>query len=118
MLQDNIEEEKRKQFEREKRLLEKEQEEKEAKMRQMEKEKEAIEKCKASLQNEFAESMLEIVNKFEEEQEKWINSLDEPEIKVKIEKLKEQLDNLFDKLFESENIMHKINILYFRIFTY
>ena len=72
-------------------------------------EKEAIEKCKASLQNEFSESMLEIVNKFEEEEEKWINSLDEPEIKVKIENLKEQLDVLFDKLYESENIMQKIN---------
>ena len=115
MLQNNIEEEKRRQYEREKQLLEKEQEEKEAKMRQMEKEKEAIEKCKASLQNEFSESMLEIFNKFEEEQEKWINSLDEPEIKVKIENLKEQLDVLFDKLFESENIMQKINIKFLKI---
>ena len=115
MLQNNIEEEKRRQYEREKKLLEKEQEEKEEKMRQMEKEKEAIEKCKASLQNEFSESMLEIFNKFEEEQEKWINSLDEPEIKVKIENLKEQLDVLFDKLFESENIMQKINIKFLKI---
>ena len=115
MLQDNIEEEKRKQFEREKRLLEKEQEEKEAKMRQMEKEKEAIEKCKASLQNEFTESMLEIVNKFEEEEERWINSLDEPEVRVKIDNLKEQLDILFDKLFKSENIMQKINIKFLNI---
>ena len=114
-LRNNIEEERRRQFEREKQLLEKERQEREEKLRQMEKEKEAIEKCKASLDNEFTESMLEIFNKFEEEQERWINTLDEPEIKVKICNLKEELNLLFDKLFEYENIMQKINIKFLKI---
>ena len=104
-----LEEARRMEMEREKKLLEKEQEEQKEKMRQLEEERIAIEKCKESLNNEFSEGIIDIVENFNREEEKWINSLQTDEIEEKINKLKEGLGMLFGKLFEYENIMEKIN---------
>ena len=112
MLKDNIaqiEEAKRQNIEKEKQLLEKEQEEQKKKMKQMEEERLAIEKCKESLENEFTESVIEIVQHFYEEEKKWIDSIQSPEFEEKIISLKEKLNLLFEKLFEYENIIEKIN---------
>ena len=111
----NNEEMNRRELERQQQLLKKEQEEREAKLKQIEEEKEAIKKCKEALDNHFAQSVIEIVGNFSQEEENWINNLDEPEIKFKINLLKEHLDILFDKLFESENIMKKINNKFLQI---
>ena len=111
-LRDNmyqLEEANRMQIEREKRLLEKEEEEQKEKMRQLEEERKAVEKCKESLENEFSEGIVDIIENFSKEEEKWINSLQTDEIEAKIIQLKEELNILFDKLFEYENIMEKIN---------
>ena len=111
----NNEEMNRRELERQQQLLKKEQEEREAKLKQIEEEKEAIKKCKEALDNHFAQSVIEIVGNFSQEEENWINNLDEPEIKFKINLLKEHLDILFDKLFETENIMKKINNKFLQI---
>jgi adenylate kinase family enzyme len=100
---------KKRELENEKKLLEKEQQEKELQIMKIEREKESIEKSREILSNEFTESIFEIVNNFSKEEEKWIDSLQGPEIENKISKLKAQLDNLFDILFENEKVMRKIN---------
>ena len=104
-----LEEARRMEMEREKKLLLKEQEEQKEKMRQLEEERIAIEKCKESLNNEFSEGIIDIVENFNREEEKWINSLQTDEIEAKINNLKDELNILFDKLFDYENIMEKIN---------
>ena len=111
----NNEEMNRRELERQQQLLKKEQEEREAKLKQIEEEKEAIKKCKEALDNHFTQSVIEIVGNFSQVEENWINNLDEPEIKFKINLLKEHLDILFDKLFESENIIKKINNKFLKI---
>jgi hypothetical protein len=100
---------KKREYENEKKLLEKEQKEKELEIARIQREKESIEKSREILSNEFTESIFEIINKFSEEEEKWIDSLQGPEIENKISKLKEQLDNLFDTLYENEKVVKKIN---------
>ena len=109
LLNNNLEEMKKREYENEKKLLEKEREEKELQMIQIEKEKESIEKSRKVLSNEFTESIFEIINKFSEVEEKWIDSLQDPIIENKILKLNKQLDNLFDTLFKNEKIVKKIN---------
>ena len=104
-----LEEARRKDIERERRLLLKEQEKQREKMRKIEEEKIEIEKCKESLANEYNQSIFEIVEKFYKEQENWLNSLQGPEIEAKIGNLKEKLNILFDKLFDIEKVMEKIN---------
>ena len=111
-LRDNmyqLEEANRMQIEREKRLLEKEEEEQKEKMRQLEEERKAVEKCKESLENEFSEGIVDIIENFSKEEEKWINSLQTDEIENKIIQLKKELKSLFDNIFKYENIMEKIN---------
>ena len=100
-----LEEARRKDIERERRLLLKEQEEQREKMRKIEEENIEIEKCKESLANEYNQSIFEIVEKFYKEQENWLNSLQGPEIEAKIGNLKEKLNILFDKLFDIEKVM-------------
>ena len=115
MIRKNNEEMNRRELERQQQLLKKEQEEREEKLKKIEEEKEAIKKCKEALDNQFSQSVIEIVGKFSQEEDNWINNLDEPEIKFKINLLKEHLDILFDKLFETENIMKKINNKFLQI---
>ena len=105
----NLEEREKKEYENKIKLLEKEKEEKELQILQLEKEKESIEKSRKFLSNEFTESIFEIVNNFSEVEEKWIDFLQGPEIDYTISQLKEQLGNLFDKLYENEKVFKKIN---------
>ena len=109
LIKSNLEEIYRLECEKEKDILKQEQEEEEKRIEKIEKEKEAIEICRQSLSNEFLESIADIENNFFKEEEKWINSLNVPEVEEKIKILKDELDNLFDQLFELENIMNKMN---------
>ena len=112
LLQSNkeqMENAKREKMERERQWMQKEQEEQERKMKQIEEEKLAIQKCKESLENEFTEGILEIINHFSSEEEKWLYSFHGPEIDERIKILKEELNTLFDKLFKNEQVMKKIN---------
>ena len=109
LLDNNLEERKKKEYENEINLLEKEKEEKELQILQLIKEKESIEKSRKFLSDEFTESIFEIVNNFSKVEEKWIDFLQGPEIDYKISQLKEQFGDLFDKLYENEKVSKKIN---------
>ena len=109
LLKYQIEQVERERIEREKEWLRKKQEEEQERIRKIQEESEAIDKCKKALELEFIECIFEVVNNFSQEEEKWIFNLIGTEVDIKISNLKEKLGTLFDKLFESENIMQKIN---------
>ena len=109
MLEQSMEEMKKRDYEREKQLLEKEQQEKERQIQEIEKQKEAIKQCKRSLTSEFSRGMFKIINKFSQEEKKWLESIKEQKIQNKINNLKQKLEPLFDELFENEKILEKIN---------
>ena len=109
LLKNQIEIAERERIEREKEWLKREQEEEKERIRKIQKESEAIDNFKKALELEFFQSIIEIINNFSQEEEKWIISLIGPEVDIKIWNLKEKLGTLFDKLFESQNIMQKIN---------
>ena len=109
MLQDNLDEMKRKNLEREKDILEKEKKDEEKKIQEIENMKIAIKNCKRSMNNELSKGMFKIIGKFKKEEEKWLESINEPKIQNKINNLKQKLELLFDELFENEKILDKIN---------
>ena len=109
MLQDNLDEMKRKNLEREKELIEKEKKEEERKIQEIENMKIAIKNCKRSMNNELSKGIFKIIGKFKKEEEKWLESINEPKIQNKINNLKKKLELLFDELFENEKILDKIN---------
>ena len=110
MLKENLEEMKKKELEREKELIEKEKKEEEKKIQEMEQKKIALKKCKRSITNEFSKGMFKIINKFSQEEQKWLESIDDdPKIQNKLSNLKQKLETLFDVLFKNENILNKIN---------
>ena len=53
--------------------------------------------------------MYQIIKEFCDEEKKWLDNLEDPEIKNKINNLKNKLEILFNELFENEKIMEKIN---------
>ncbi len=96
---------------KEKEELENKKEKEELRRKEIQEKMEAIKNCKESLSYEF---QLGIINAFQEitkEQEIWINQLEENDIT----KYKEQLLSLFNKLFENENIISKINEKFIKI---
>ena len=109
MLKENLEEMKKKELEREKELIEKEKKEEEKKIKEMEEKKIALKKCKRTITNEFSKGMFKIINKFSKEEQKWLESIDDPKIQNKLSNLKQKLESLFDVLFQNENILNKIN---------
>ena len=109
MLKENLEEMKKKELEREKELIEKEKKEEEKKIQEMEQKKIALKKCKRSITSEFSKGMFKIINKFSQEEQKWLESIDDPKIQNKLSNLKQKLETLFDVLFKNENILNKIN---------
>ena len=109
MLQDNLDEMKKKNLEREKELIEKEKKEEEKKIQEIENMKIAIKNCKRSMNNELSKGMFKIIGKFKKEEQKWLESINEPKIKNKINNLKKKLEQLFDELFENEKIIDKMN---------
>jgi len=109
MLKENLDEIKRKNLEREKELIEKEKKEEEKKIQELEKMKLAIKDCKRSLNNELSKGMFKIIGKFQNEEQKWLDSINEPKIQNKIANLKQKLELLFDELFSNEKIISKIN---------
>ena len=109
MLQDNIDEMKKRDIEREKELLEKQKKEEERQIEELKKKEEALKKCRRSLTKEFSKGMFKIISKFSEEEKKWVESINQPEIQNKITNLKQKLEILFDELFQYEKILEKIN---------
>ena len=109
-LKENLDELKRKEVERQKELLAKEQLEKEKQIEEIMKKEEAIKNCKKSLNKTFSKGIFKIIKNFAKEEKKWLDaSLEQPEIKNKIINLKQKLELLFDELFEHEKVLEKIN---------
>ena len=108
-LKENMDEIQKRNLEREKELLEKEKKEEERKIQEMENMKIAIKNCKRSLNNEFSKGIFKIIGKFKKEEQKWLESINEPKIQNKINNLKQKLEALFDELFISEKIIDKMN---------
>ena len=69
----------------------------------------AIKDCKRSLNNELSKGIFKIIGKFKNEEQKWLDSINEPKIQNKIANLKQNLELLFDELFSNEKIISKIN---------
>ena len=108
-LKDSLDEIKRNELERQKKLIEQEQEEKNKRIEELKQKEEDLKKCKDSLTKEFSKGMFQIIKEFYDEEKKWLENLEDPEIKDKINNLKNKLDILFNELFENEKIMEKIN---------
>ena len=100
---------KRKEIEQEKLLLEFQQKEQDKKMEELKQKEEAIIKCRDSLARELSKGIFKIIRKFAEEERKWLENLNEPEIQKKISNLKQRLSVLFDELYEQQNIIEKLN---------
>ena len=108
-MKQNKDELERKRIERERELLEKEQKEKEKQIEDLMKKEEALQNCKKSLNKAFSKGIFKIIKKFTKEEKKWLDSLEQPELKNKINNLKQKLELLFEELFEHEKILEKIN---------
>jgi len=108
-LKESLDEIKRNELERQKKLIEQEQEEKNKRIEELKQKEEDLKKCKDSLTKEFSKGMFQIIKEFYDEEKKWLENLEDPEIKDKINNLKNKLDILFNELFENEKIMEKIN---------
>ena len=61
---------------------------------EMENMKIAIKNCKRSLNNEFSKGIFKIIGKFKKEEQKWLESINEPKIQNKINNLKQKLEAL------------------------
>ena len=101
----------RERIEREKeiKLREKEREEHEKKLEENRRKQEAIKKCKESLSSEYTQGILKAMRKYNEEEEKWLNSLNDPNIQTKLKKMKKKLNSLFEELFQNQRILEKMN---------
>jgi signal recognition particle GTPase len=83
--------------------------------KRIEKEKEAIEKFRKTLDDEFYKNIFEIIERFDEQKEKWIYEIDQDIIMDKCKELTVELEKLFNKLYKSENIKEKINKKFLKI---
>ena len=90
-------------------LREKERKEQEKKLEENRKKQEAITKCKESLSSEYTQGILKAMRKFNEEEEKWLNSLNDPNIQTKLNMMKKRLYSLFQELFQNQGIQEKMN---------
>ena len=108
-LKENLDELKRREVEREKELLEKEQKEKQKQIEEIMLKQEAIKNCKKSLNKAYSKGIFKIIRNFAKEEKKWLDSLDQPEIKNKITNLTQKLETLFEELYEHEKILEKLN---------
>ena len=109
MLEDNIEEQKRKEIQRK---IEKEEEEKKEQLKKIEeinKREEKILKCKEFLSNELSSCVYDSINKFNMDVDKRIDSLENEDLKEILDQYKLKLTILFNKLFAIEKIFSKIN---------
>ena len=108
-LKESLDEIKRNELERQKKLIEQEQEEKNKRIEELKQKEEDLKKCKDSLEKELSKGMFQIIKEFYDEEKKWLDNLEDPEIQNKINNLKNKLEILFNELFENQKIMEKIN---------
>ena len=109
MLEDNIEEQKRKEIQRKIEIEEEEKKERKKKLEEINKREEDILKIRELLSKEFSSCVFNAINEFNNEIDKWIDSFkDENLIKI-TDDFKLKLTFLFNELYDSERILDKIN---------
>ena len=67
-------------------------------MEENRKKQEAIKKCKESLSSEYTQGILKAMRKYNEEEEKWLNLLNDPNIQTKLNIMRQKLKFLNMKL--------------------
>ena len=95
----------------EKKELENKKKEEEKRRKEIQEKMEAINNCKETLSYEFQLGVMNAIQEIAQEQENWINQLEENDIT----KYKEQLFSLFNNLFKNEKIISKINEKFIKI---
>ena len=103
-----LKERERMEMEKEKELREKERIEQEKKIEENKRRQEAISKCKESLSSAYTQGILKAIKKFHFEEEKWLDSLSDKNIQMKLNFMKKKLNSLFLELFENEKILEKM----------
>lgn len=106
-LKESLDEIKRNELERQKKLIEQEQEEKNKRIEELKQKEEDLKKCKDSLEKELSKGMFQIIKEFYDEEKKWLDNLEDPEIQNKINNLKNKLEILFNELFETKKLWKK-----------
>ena len=109
MLEDNIEEQRRKEIQRKIEIEEEKKREQLKKIEEINKRQEDILKCRKLLSAEFCSSVFNVINEFKKERDKWIDSLEDENLKNIKDKFKRKLISLFNELFAFEKIINKIN---------
>lgn len=103
------EEYKKREIEKEKEKIEEQRREKEKEIEEIKKKEVMYEQCKKFLSDEFYRNILNIINNFYKEEDKWLNSLFDKRIQEKLDIIKKKIPSLFNELFQNENIIEKIN---------
>ena len=115
MLEDNIEEQKRKEIQRKIEIEEKEKKRTTKKIEEINKREEKILKCKEFLSNELSSCVYDSINKFNMDVDKRIDSLENEDLKDILDQYKLKLTILFNELFAIEKIISKINIKFIEL---
>ena len=115
-LKDNIEEQQRKEIQRKIELEEEKRKEELKKLTEIKKRQNDILECKKVLSDEFSSCILNVINNFNKESDKWILSLEDENLKMKLEEYKKRLVYLFDELFSFQGIKDKINNKFIDLF--
>ena len=108
-LRDNIEEQQIKEIQRKIELEEEKRKEELKKLTEIKKRQNDIFECKKVLSDEFSSCILNVINNFNKESDKWILSLEDENLNMKLEEYKKRLEYLFDELFSFQGIKDKIN---------
>ena len=108
MVKNNNEQQKKKELQRQQELIEKERKKREEEIEENRKLQEALLKCKESLNDEFTKGIMKAMRNYSEQQEKWLNNLNDENIQNKLGKYKKQLNVLFQELFEFQKLKEKI----------
>ena len=108
-LLDNIEEQNKREIQRQLELEKQKQIEHSQKMEELKKKQEAINKCKEFFSFEFSISVVKAIDDFYSDRDKWIESFSDINLDIKLEYLKKQLIILFNDLFNVQKIYEQIN---------
>ena len=114
MMRNNYEEQRRKEIQKKIEEEEKRKNEELKKLEEIKKKEEEIQKCKDFLSDKFSSSVLKTINNFYKDREKWLDRLNDKKLDTKMDNLKKELSNLFNKLFDKEEVLNKIKNIFFK----
>jgi ribosome biogenesis GTPase A len=108
MMKNNLEEQKKKEVEREKELIEKEKKRREEEIEENLRIQNAIVECKKLLNNELMKGIFQALQNYYVEEEKWLNKLNDENIQKKLSIFKKKLNILFQELYQHEQVKEKM----------